>query len=84
MPALATPLPEIAGRIRNAAATVTLDLLNKVWTETKYRYYDTTNTATNRVHTLLDQALLMHWVQYCVNMHIRICTSAPKLNFKYP
>jgi hypothetical protein len=33
MPPLATTLPELAGRIRAAVATVTLDLLNNVWTE---------------------------------------------------
>jgi hypothetical protein len=38
MPPLATTLPELAGRIRDAVATVTLDLLNKVWTEIEYRY----------------------------------------------
>jgi hypothetical protein len=37
MPPLATTLPELAGRIRDAAATVTLDLLN-VWTDISYRY----------------------------------------------
>jgi hypothetical protein len=33
MPPLATTLPELAGRIRDAVATVTLDLLNNVWTK---------------------------------------------------
>jgi hypothetical protein len=32
MPPLATTLPELAGRTREAVATITLDLLNKVWT----------------------------------------------------
>jgi hypothetical protein len=31
-------LPELAGRIRDAVATVTLDLLNNVWTQIEYRY----------------------------------------------
>jgi hypothetical protein len=35
---LATTLPELAGRIRVAMATVTLDLLNNVWTEIEYKY----------------------------------------------
>jgi hypothetical protein len=35
---LATTLPELAGRIRDAVAIVTLDLLNNVWTEIEYRY----------------------------------------------
>jgi hypothetical protein len=35
---LATTLPELAGRIRDVVATVTLDLLNNVWTEIEYRY----------------------------------------------
>jgi hypothetical protein len=34
---LATTLPELAGRLRDAVATVTLDLL-KMWSETEYRY----------------------------------------------
>jgi hypothetical protein len=34
---LATNLPKLAGRIRDAVAAVTLDLLNNVWTETEYR-----------------------------------------------
>jgi hypothetical protein len=33
MPSLAITLSELAGRIRDAVATVTLDLLNNVWTE---------------------------------------------------
>jgi hypothetical protein len=37
MPPLATTLPELAGRIRDAVVTVALDLLNNVWTETEYR-----------------------------------------------
>jgi hypothetical protein len=35
---LATNLPELAGRLRDAVATVILDLLNNVWTEIEYRY----------------------------------------------
>jgi hypothetical protein len=38
VPPLATTLPELAGRIRDAAVTFTLDLLNNMWTETEYRY----------------------------------------------
>jgi hypothetical protein len=38
VPPLATTLPELAGSIRDTVATVTLDLLNNVWTETEYRY----------------------------------------------
>jgi hypothetical protein len=38
VPPLAITLPELAGRIRHAVATVTLDLLNNVWTEIAYRY----------------------------------------------
>jgi hypothetical protein len=38
VPPLATTLPELAGRIRDTVATVTLDLLNNVWTETEHRY----------------------------------------------
>jgi hypothetical protein len=38
MPPLATTLPELAGKIRDAVTTVTLDLLNNVWTEIEYRY----------------------------------------------
>jgi hypothetical protein len=38
VPPLATTLQELVGRIRDAVATVTLDLLNNVWTEIKYRY----------------------------------------------
>jgi hypothetical protein len=38
MPPLATTLPELAGRIKDAVATVTLDLHNNVWTEIEYRY----------------------------------------------
>jgi hypothetical protein len=34
---LATTLPELAGRKRDAVATVTLDLLNNVWSEVEYR-----------------------------------------------
>jgi hypothetical protein len=30
-------LPGLAGRIRNAVAIVTLDLLHNVWTEIEYR-----------------------------------------------
>jgi hypothetical protein len=37
VPLLDTPLPELAGRERNAVAAVTLDLLN-MWTEIEYRY----------------------------------------------
>jgi hypothetical protein len=36
VPPLATTLPELAGKIREAVATVILDLLNNVWTETEY------------------------------------------------
>jgi hypothetical protein len=36
MSALATTLPEFAGRIRDAVATVTVNLY-KMWTETEYR-----------------------------------------------
>jgi hypothetical protein len=32
---LAATLPELAGRIRDAVATVILDLFNNVWTETE-------------------------------------------------
>jgi hypothetical protein len=39
VPPLATTLPELAGRIRDAVAKVTLDLLNNVWAETEYRYH---------------------------------------------
>jgi hypothetical protein len=35
---LAATLPELAGKIRDAVATVTFELLNNVWTEIKYRY----------------------------------------------
>jgi hypothetical protein len=35
VPPLATTLPEFAGRLRDAVATVTLDLLNNMWTETE-------------------------------------------------
>jgi hypothetical protein len=38
VPPLATTLPELAGRIRDAVATVTLNLLNNMCTETKYRH----------------------------------------------
>jgi hypothetical protein len=38
MPPLATTLLELCGRIRDAVAPVTLDLLNNVWTEIVYRY----------------------------------------------
>jgi hypothetical protein len=38
VPPLATTLPELAGRIRDAVATVSHDLLNNVWTEIEYRY----------------------------------------------
>jgi hypothetical protein len=38
VPPLATTLPELAGKIRNSVATVTLNLLNNVWTEIEYRY----------------------------------------------
>jgi hypothetical protein len=38
VPLLATTLPELAGRIRDAVATAILDLLNNVWTEIEYRY----------------------------------------------
>jgi hypothetical protein len=38
VPPLATTLPELAARIRAAVATVTLDLLDNVWTEIEYRY----------------------------------------------
>jgi hypothetical protein len=38
MPPLATALPECAGRIRDAVAAVTLNLLNNLWTEVEYRY----------------------------------------------
>jgi hypothetical protein len=37
VPLLDAPLPELAGRIRNAVAAVTLNLLN-MWTEIKCRY----------------------------------------------
>jgi hypothetical protein len=35
---MATSLLELAGRMRDAVATLTLDLLNNVWTEIEYRY----------------------------------------------
>jgi hypothetical protein len=35
---LATTLLELAGRIRDAVATVTLNLLNNMWIEIEYRY----------------------------------------------
>jgi hypothetical protein len=38
MPPLATTMLELAGRIRDVVTTVTLDLLNNVWTENEYRY----------------------------------------------
>jgi hypothetical protein len=38
VPPLAVTLPELDGTIGDAVATVTLDLLNNVWTEIKYRY----------------------------------------------
>jgi hypothetical protein len=38
VPSLATTFPELAGRIRVAVATVSLDLLNNVWTEIEYKY----------------------------------------------
>jgi hypothetical protein len=38
VPPLATNLPELARRIRDAVTAVTLDLLNNVRTETEYRY----------------------------------------------
>jgi hypothetical protein len=38
VPPLATNLPDLSGRIRDAVAIVTLDLLNNVWTENEYRY----------------------------------------------
>jgi hypothetical protein len=37
MPPLATTLPELAGTIRDALATVTLDLRNNMWIEIEYR-----------------------------------------------
>jgi hypothetical protein len=40
VPPLATTLLELAGRIRDAAATFTVDLLFNVWTEIEYRYDD--------------------------------------------
>jgi hypothetical protein len=38
VPPLVTTLPELAGRMRDEVATVTLDVLNSVWTEIEYRY----------------------------------------------
>jgi hypothetical protein len=38
VPALAASLPELAGRVRDAVATVSLDLHKNVCTETGYRY----------------------------------------------
>jgi hypothetical protein len=38
VPPLATTLPELVGRMRDAVATFTLDLFNNVWTEIEYRY----------------------------------------------
>jgi hypothetical protein len=38
MPPLATTLLELGGRIRDAVATFTLDLLNNVLTEIEYIY----------------------------------------------
>jgi hypothetical protein len=38
VPPLAATLPELARRLRDTVATVTLDLLNNVWTEIEYRY----------------------------------------------
>jgi hypothetical protein len=36
---LATTLPELPGRIEDAVATVTLELLNDVWTEIEYEIW---------------------------------------------
>jgi hypothetical protein len=38
VPPLAATLPELAGRVRDAVATVNLDLHNNVCTETGYRH----------------------------------------------
>jgi chorismate synthase len=38
VPPFTTDLPELAGSIRDAVATVTLNLFNNVWTEIEYRY----------------------------------------------
>jgi hypothetical protein len=38
MPPLVITLPELAGRIRAAVSTVTLNVLNNIWTETEYSY----------------------------------------------
>jgi hypothetical protein len=38
MSPLATTLSEFFGRIRDAVAIVTLDVLNTMWTEIEYRY----------------------------------------------
>jgi hypothetical protein len=38
VPQLASTLPEFAGRIRTGVATIALDILNSIWTETQYRY----------------------------------------------
>jgi hypothetical protein len=39
MTPLATTLPELVGKMRVAVAAVTLDFLNDVGIENKYRYY---------------------------------------------
>jgi hypothetical protein len=36
---LANTLPQLAGKVRDTVATVTLDLLNNVWPEIEYRLY---------------------------------------------
>jgi hypothetical protein len=38
VPSLTNALEDLAGRIRVAVATATLNLPNNMWTETKYRY----------------------------------------------
>jgi hypothetical protein len=38
VPLLATTLLEFVWRINNAVATVSLNLLNNMWTEIEYRY----------------------------------------------
>jgi hypothetical protein len=43
-------LPKLAERVRYAVAAFTLDLLNNVWTETKYRY----------ICRVIDGALIEH------------------------
>jgi hypothetical protein len=38
MPPLLPTLPELAGRIRDAMATIIFNLLNNAWIEIEYRY----------------------------------------------